>query len=416
MDVVRQLLLLGRRAGPAAANREDGRTDAPDPDRAGPVGLDRAGDASPPINPVSVWSPSQMRGRGRLFALVWLAYLVPTFQTAWALPNPARRFIGLVIVVLFAALYVRVFYLARAYKWTGNGQLSPVERWWIIALSAFLTVLGCAVIGEEGLAFTVYLAVMCVLILPMPAAGILVALIMGGAYLAPHAVPGWNQNTHGLVFSIFLGALAIWGIGQMIARNRQLALANEEISSLAVSQERLRFSRDLHDILGHSLTVITLKAELAGRLIQTDPARAEREIAEVEQLARTALADVRATAAGYRNLSLAAELASARTALDTAGIEAELAGAVDDVPTERLELFGWAVREGVTNVVRHSGARHCRVTVDSSAVEITDDGTGPGRCVAGNGLTGLRERAEAAGARLLVDGTDQGGFRLRVGW
>jgi two-component system sensor histidine kinase DesK len=408
VDVVRQLLLLGRRAEARPAGQA-GSTGTGDPD-----GL--ADGAGRVINPVGVWSPSQMRGRGRLFALVWLAYLVPTFKEAWALPDPVRRVVGLVVVVLFAALYVRVFYLARAYRWTGHGQLGPVERWWIIALSAFLTVLGCAVIGEEGLAFTVYLAVMCVLILPMPVAGILVAVIMGGSYLAPHTVPGWDQNGHGLVFSIFLAALAIWGISQMIARNRQLALAHEEITSLAVSQERLRFSRDLHDILGHSLTVITLKAELAGRLIQADPDRAGGEIAEVEQLARTALADVRATAAGYRNLSLAAELASARTVLDSAGIEAELAGAVDDVPTERLELFGWAVREGVTNVVRHSGARHCRVTVDASAVEITDDGTGPGRCVAGNGLTGLRERAEAAGARLLVDGPDQGGFRLRVGW
>jgi two-component system sensor histidine kinase DesK len=91
-------------------------------------------------------------------------------------------------------------------------------------------------------------------------------------------------------------------------------------------------------------------------------------------------------------------------------------GAVDDVPAERLELFGWAVREGVTNVIRHSGARHCRVTVDPARVENTDDGSGPGQAVAGHGLAGLRERAEAAGAQLLIGGTDDGGFRLRVGW
>jgi two-component system sensor histidine kinase DesK len=184
---------------------------------------------------------------------------------------------------------------------------------------------------------------------------------------------------------------------------------------MAVSQERTRFARDLHDILGHSLTVITVKAELAGRLVELAPDRAGAEIADIERLARDALADVRVAVSGYREANLAAELVSARAALDAAGIEAELPTAVDDVPGERSELFGWAVREGVTNVIRHSGAARCRVLVRAEEIRIEDDGrTRP--AADGNGVNGLRERAEKLGAGVTVGRSDLGGFLLRVGW
>lgn len=153
--------------------------------------------------------------------------------------------------------------------------------------------------------------------------------------------------------------------------------------------------------------------------MHADPVRAEREIADVERLARDALADVRAAVAGYRTPTVAGELVSARVALDAAGIEAELPGAVDDVPADRSELFGWAVREGVTNVVRHSGASRCRISVTRDAVEISDDGRGvpaPAPEGRGTGLAGLRERAAVAGASVTVGRADGGGFRLRVGW
>jgi two-component system, NarL family, sensor histidine kinase DesK len=390
VDTVSRLLLTGRRRG----------LDEPDETM---------------FNPVSTLSLDARRGRGRLLAVVWLIYLTSTVQAAWELDNPWRRGAGLVVIALFALLYIRVFYIVRMWRWTGKAPLTPVEQYSTLGVGVALAVAACLLVGQEGTSFAVYLAVMSILMLPMRPAAIAVAAIILGTWIATETVPGWTADD-GLVLSTFLAALAVWGITQMIARNRQLALANEEISGLAVSQERLRFSRDLHDILGHSLTVITLKAELAGRLVEADPQRAAREIAEVERLARTALADVRSTAAGYRNLTLAGELASARIALDAAGIEADLAGAVDDVPAGRLELFGWTVREGVTNVVRHSGARHCRVTIERSGIEIWDDGNGPNGCEVGNGLNGLRERAEAAGAALSVRAGDEGGFVLRVGW
>jgi two-component system sensor histidine kinase DesK len=350
-----------------------------------------------------------------LFVGIWLLYLTDTFKDAWHSPDPAWRFVGTTAILAFCLLYLGVFLSIRRFRASLLTEPSKVRSWGVLGLGVLLILLTAQAAGESALAMCVYLAVLTMFLLPARQGAPVVVLNAALVALLSNLIPGWEQADL-LSFQILITGLAIWGILQLLQRNNQLAQAREEITSLAVSEERLRFSRDLHDILGHSLTVITLKAELAGRLVQVDPARAEREIAEVEQLARTALADVRTTAAGYRNLTLAAELASARTALDTAGIEAELSGAVDDVPVERLELFGWAVREGVTNVVRHSGARHCRVTVDSSQVEITDDGTGPGRSSIGNGLTGLRERAEAAGAQVLIDAAEHGGFRLRVGW
>jgi two-component system sensor histidine kinase DesK len=184
-------------------------------------------------------------------------------------------------------------------------------------------------------------------------------------------------------------------------------------------------ARDMHDILGHSLTVITVKAELAGRLVGSDPERAGREIADVERLSREALADVRATIGGYREVNLARELVNAKSALTAAGIDADLPGAIDEVPGERRELFGWAVREGVTNVVRHSAARHCWVRIASDHVEVLDDGQGmtegpdeepaADQRVPGHGLSGLRDRARAAGATISVGAGEGGrGFRLRL--
>jgi two-component system sensor histidine kinase DesK len=226
-------------------------------------------------------------------------------------------------------------------------------------------------------------------------------------------VPGWSGDPASLLFSIGLATVATAAFVRLIRRNAELAVARDDLAHLAVEQERARFARDLHDLLGHSLTVITVKAELAGRLMTRDPTKAAIEVADIERLAREALTDVRATVAGYREVTLAVELSSARTALDAAGIAAELPGALDDVPGNRRELFGWVVREGVTNVVRHSQAHQVRVAVSPTSVEVVDDGDGcAGDVSGGHGLDGLRERLAEVGGRLEAGPADAGGFRL----
>jgi two-component system sensor histidine kinase DesK len=366
------------------------------------------------------WEPRPPPRGAWLFAAVWLVYLIPALQTAWQLDSPQRRAAGVITVLAFSALYVRAFYLIRARGWPDGDVDFRTPATTLVVLVA-LALLCCALIGQDGTACCVYLSVTTVLVFPPRLAVIGVLAEMVVLEIACSSIPGWTPD-HGLTFSILISALAIWGISQMVRRNRELARARAENAALAVVQERSRFARDIHDLLGHSLTVVTVKAELAGRLISIDPVRAAQEIADVERLARDALADVRSTVAGYRQVSLAAELVSARAALDAAGICAELPGALDDVPGERRELFGWAVREGVTNVIRHSGASTCRIRLSESAIEIVDDGRGPGPVLPGqahrqgSGLLGLRERAAALGSTVLAEPVSEGGFRLRVGW
>jgi two-component system, NarL family, sensor histidine kinase DesK len=224
--------------------------------------------------------------------------------------------------------------------------------------------------------------------------------------------------------------LLMAAFSRQLAIIRQLRQTQHQLAELAVSEERSRVGRDMHDILGHSLTVIAVKAELAGRLLEVAPERAAAEIADLEDLARGALEDVRATVSGYRGVNILTELANARTALAAAGIDAELPGVADAVPAKHRELFGWVLREGITNVIRHAGATRCVVTLGPKFLQIDDDGVGPsgpassgagaGEGAAadghrdGNGLKGAAERVEAAGAGLSVGRSELGGFRLRL--
>lgn len=186
--------------------------------------------------------------------------------------------------------------------------------------------------------------------------------------------------------------------------NRRLRKANEEIEHLAKVAERERIARDLHDVLGHTLSVITLKSELAGKLIERDPERAGKEIREVEQISRQALSDVRDAIRGYRSKGLAAELAQAKSTLETAGLTVQCDAATTmQLPAVQESVLSLAVREAVTNVVRHARASSCRLRIEqqngSCRLEIADDGQGF-VTIEGNGLRGMRERVEMLGGTL----------------
>lgn len=219
--------------------------------------------------------------------------------------------------------------------------------------------------------------------------------------------------------------LTLFSLSALGRSNRELQAARLELADLAVGEERTRIARDLHDSLGHSLSLIALKSELARRVLADDPDRAATEIADVERVAREALGSVRETVSGYRQPTLAMELAGARVALSAAGIDAEVEPAPEDLPREVDAVLGWAVREGVTNVLRHSdaGRARIRVLVDEAvrAVEVEDDGLGAERDAVtgsaggdGSGLAGLRERAAALGGSLEAGPMPGRGFRLRV--
>lgn len=289
----------------------------------------------------------------------------------------------------------------------------------LAVLSAQAAVLSLA-LGREWLVLFVYVAISSGAALPgkfsrwtVPGA---TALMTATAF----AVPGGQAYLVSLLVPALMGGFAMVGVRALLSTTIELRQARATVAQLAANEERLRMARDLHDLLGHSLSLITLKSELAGRMLPAQPEAAAQQVADIERVSRQALVDVREAVSGYRRPTLPGELAGARTALAAAGVLADLsAEPVDDLPEEAESALAWSLREAVTNVVRHSGARRCTVTLTGRQtlrgryVELTvsDDGAG-GPAVPGNGLTGLTERLEAVGGTLTAGPAGKTGFRL----
>jgi two-component system sensor histidine kinase DesK len=367
-----------------------------------------------PTTPDEAYGP---RRWGWVLAAIWLFYLLNPFEAGWEKRDTTAGWVAMVATVLFAAIYLAAFLLLRWRRTPGTPfRVTPSRRLGLLIVGAqiLLAVVICVAVGQQGVATAVYIAVLSMISLPPILAWLTVAVVAVSAYGATLVVAGWSAD-RGILFGTLVAALAIWGITQAINRNIEVLAVREENARLALEDERNRFARDLHDILGHSLTVITVKAELAQKLFDVDPQRARAEVTDLERLARDALADVRRAVEGYRELTLPGELARARMALEAAEIEAHLPNSADEVPSSVRELFAWTIREGVTNVVRHSGARTCTVTLTPTSAEVADDGRGPGSGATsgGHGLIGLRERAAAVGATVVTRSLEPG-FSVKV--
>jgi two-component system sensor histidine kinase DesK len=352
---------------------------------------------------------------GWLWAAVWLVYLAVPIRTAWRHRNTLSGIVAVVALVAFAVGFAVYFAWMRIHR-IRSGKLHTGPVWAMLAVMVLLLAIAAPGAGEDVVAGAVYVGVTAAMTLPGRQVLAVVAALTAAAIVLPRVVPGW-KSLDDFIPQLLLASFAAYGVGQVLKRNIELAQARAQLVELAVTQERERLARDVHDILGHSLTVITVKTELAGRLLEASGSgdtRARAELADAERLAREALADVRATVAGMRYLSLTGELAAARQALDAADIAAELPSAVDDVPARYREVFAFALREGVTNVVRHSGASRCVVRLTADCIEVRDDGRGPGEDDGGSGLRGLRGRAAGAGARVETGRAPEGGFLLRV--
>ena len=355
------------------------------------------------------------------FAAIWLFFLLDPLMAAWHARDTVAGVVGGLVTVVFGAYYMTIWVrLRRDRNDFASDPTIATSLTYLVVLLALAAVM-VATLGEAGTTAFVYCAVAAVMLLPLRYAAITVLLLAGLTLLLNSRNPSWHSPVS-LLFSIFAASLAVFGIRQMMARNIDLVRAHEKNAELAVENERTRFARDLHGILGHSLTVITVKAELANRLLDVDTERARAELTDLERLSRDALADVRRAVEGYRELTLPGELARARTALAAAEIEAELPNSTDDVPTHLRELFAWTVREGVTNVIRHSGATRCSVRLWPDAAEVVaagGAGTAPaggaeGGAHTGSGLTGLRERAAAVGGTVTTRVEPPHGHVLRV--
>jgi two-component system sensor histidine kinase DesK len=348
---------------------------------------------------------------GRLFMVAWLTFFIYPIDVILTSPFPFRSK-ALALAVLLASGAVWAWFWLRVcdgpdsrFAWAALA-LTAILLSWFTAMTPpqYGTMMVCVTV-MAGAAFGSRLGVPLVAI---SALGAGVLDVGRGTHLLQAVGEVLNDGIVG--FAAVAGRL-------LIEANRQLSLAREQIARLAVGEERLRFARDLHDLLGHSLSVIALKSELAGRLIKRSPGLAEHEVQDIEKVARDALREVREAVAGYRQPTLAAELAGAREAMTAAGIEMRINEEHDGLPPTVEPVLAWAIREGATNVLRHSNARRCGIriaTEDGQAIaEVTDDGRG-GEVNPGSGLTGLRERVEQRAGALTAEPLPREGFRLRV--
>ncbi|MEV1170906.1 sensor histidine kinase, partial [Nonomuraea sp. NPDC049784] len=288
----------------------------------------------------------------------------------------------------------------------------------LLAVTSVLGVTGALAFGGSWLSLPVYSVVLYGFTLPAAWAiwAVLTNLvIVVGAGLVNHndadtiIVLGLQVMTLGVLFISVRNTRAL---------SVKLRVAQDEVARLAATEERLRIARDLHDLLGHSLSLIVLKSELAGRLAEDAP-KVHKEIADIESVARKALEEVREAVTGYRQRSLPEELDSARAVLRAAGVAAEVRVSGTPLPGLLDGLLGWSVREGTTNVVRHARATRCEIKVtfdgEQATLEIVDNGKGgDGPYEMGSGLRGLNERVAGAGGTVAAGPAPGGGHRLRV--
>ncbi|MEU9314590.1 sensor histidine kinase [Streptomyces sp. NPDC048295] len=353
----------------------------------------------PPTNRKQVWIKLLWIG-------IWLAFMgAPVTDLTGGNHTPWATALGALGLVTFVGAY-----LVLVVRHTSKPLDSPLVHSAIAFLGALSVVLTLT-LGTPWLVLFVYVAVSVGATLPLRTARWLIPAVTGGMVLMGLAGGHPREVITALAFPALLGGFSMTGVRQLIRTTIELREARATVAQLAANEERLRLARDLHDLLGHSLSLITLKSELAGRMLPDHPEQAAAQVADIEQVSRQALIDVRGAVTGYRRPTLPGELAGARTALAAAGITADVpAESPDDLPGKPEEVLAWALREAVTNVVRHSGARHCTVTLaprqtlDGRVLELTvsDDGVGPSGTKPGNGLTGMGERLATVGGTLIT--------------
>ncbi|WP_309082188.1 sensor histidine kinase [Zhihengliuella sp.] len=330
---------------------------------------------------------------GIFYAAIWLLFLgFPVASALGGPAGPAWTTVALVAAIAFAAVYIWLFWVLSG---EDVGVAANRRRLMVGVLAlAALAALATPAAGPWVAAFTPFIAAVLVFSLPLVpglAAGILV-------WLVPSSVAAQFSGTLWTLLGPGFG-VAVIVFARLMEHNERRA--RDAQNHLQVAAERNAIARDVHDVLGHSLTVLSIKAQLARRLLDLDVDRAREELDQIDALARESLGQIRSTVTRLRTPSLASELEAARTALEAAGIRADVV--VDpEVRDDGGDLFAWAVREGVTNTVRHSGATHCRIDVRPATLTIADDGAGCGGAEHGNGLLGLRERARGVGARVEV--------------
>lgn len=345
------------------------------------------------------------QGWAPLWNLIYLGFLF----MSW---GGGRSSLWLPATLLSIAIFLPLYF--RTYGQSGG---------WVLAHAAAIALLGFALTPLSTTANTYLIYAGAVLPFSGLSLGKMIAIIAGG--LALYALEVWLLQWPGqyVVMVTALTALVVTAVcaanhfqREKRLRQAELKLSHDEVRRLAVLAERERIGRDLHDLLGHTLSLITLKSELAVKLFDRDPPAARREIVDVERVAREALGQVRRAVSGIRTAGFAAELASARLLLESSDMRLDYSLADASLPPDIETVFALAVREAVTNVRRHARAHRVRValTIESGQARllVEDDGRAVKPLVPGNGLNGMRERLAALGGRLDIESAHGQGTRL----
>jgi two-component system sensor histidine kinase DesK len=383
-------------------------------------------------NTIEAREASRAEGRNPyllwLIWVLWLPFIIPAFVSLFQAHLTIPRLIAILIgATLFLAIYLLAsWHRAQSLVATSSLPIHPGASTWLTIVA--LTVLSLVLVLLGGSAWLGLFFYTCGYVggsLPVRwtiLTAIVIALL--ATAIGWFTGIGWLNLVQTIVFIpaiIIITRVVMWSITTSWA----LDTARKEIARLAVTTERLRIARDLHDLLGHNLSLIALKSELARRLVNVAPERAIVEISDVENVARTTLQEVREAVSAFRQPTLKSELSAAQEILAAAGIAYHFDGDesdIDTLPTTIEAVLAWTVREGVTNVIRHSRAHQCiiRVTRDDHqiTIEVIDDGAGASFINSsdneGNGLRGLTERVETLGGRCQAFPREGGGFLLAV--
>lgn len=345
-------------------------------------------------------------------SLVWLGFLYFPISQALTLPL-GQKIISLVLTATFALAYVTAFVLTwrkpimgeRNFRYfDGRHRLRKSDAV-AFAVIVTITLLQVAVLGPlASLAFLPFIAAAAPFTLPQAIGYIAGALTVLASFLIPSFVPN-GQEYFGFAITTSAVFMFVAGITFFIGSSIE---SQRQAGTRAILEERERVARDVHDVLGHTLTVIALKSELAGKLLERDPGRAQAELREITHLARESIEEVRQTVAGLKVQSLSEEITAASQALESAGIDLRREGSawsdLDSIPAANQAVFAWVIREATTNIIRHTAARRATIKLDRSSLTITDNGVGISPEAAGHGLEGLKARVEQVGGTLSIVG------------
>jgi len=354
------------------------------------------------IREARIMHPTQARYRGTPWP--WLVYLVfVPFPWLWARPGPNTILVAAVAVAIFLPVYLLSFRL-------------PDRAMPVAAAAMVLISLAVSPLPLGWTTFSIYAAATIARLHSRKHAAIgivVIALItLAAGFLSRQPLAFWGPS---VLFIVMTGVVTMSTVA-FYERTQALLASQEEVRRLAGTAERERITRDLHDVIGRTLTLVALKADLAGRLVTRDPEVARGELAAIAEAARSGLAEVRAALAGQVGGSLAHEPSASLAALETAGIEPIVMGDPAAVPADAGAVLAMTLREAVTNVIRHAGARRCAIGFEAgpgdARLVVEDDGVGVS-FREGNGLRGMRQRLVAAGGRLELQAL-QPGTRLEA--